>query len=95
MSHDPSPLIYLGTQNRESMTLDAALAEKAVLERARHAPPSTSLFRTVARTGAAAYVRSDPLRAMLIAAGAGALLMTLAARFARSGARAVYRKARS
>lgn len=37
------------------------------------------------------YTRDDPVRAILIAAGAGALLMVLVALVARSGARSVTR----
>ena len=38
------------------------------------------------------YTRDDPLRAILIAAGTGALLMVLVALVARSGARSVTRR---
>lgn len=38
------------------------------------------------------YTRDDPVRAILIAAGTGALLMVLVALIARSGARAVTRR---
>jgi ElaB/YqjD/DUF883 family membrane-anchored ribosome-binding protein len=40
------------------------------------------------------YTRDDPIRAILIAAGAGALLMVVVALMARSGARAVTRRVR-
>ncbi len=45
-----------------------------------------------ATTAVATYTKEDPLRAVLIAAGAGALLMGLLAMMARSGARTVKRK---
>ena len=42
----------------------------------------------------ASYTREDPLRAMLMAAAVGALLMAVLARTTRSGARAVDRRLR-
>lgn len=45
------------------------------------------------KTAVATYTREDPARAILIAAGVGALLMSLAMRLARSGVRTVQRKA--
>ena len=49
-----------------------------------------------ARTAAAvaSYTREDPLKAILIAAGAGALLMGMLSRMTRSGTRAVDRRIR-
>ena len=44
------------------------------------------------KTTVATYTREDPLRAMLIAAAVGALLMGLAARTTRSGVRALDRR---
>jgi ElaB/YqjD/DUF883 family membrane-anchored ribosome-binding protein len=44
-----------------------------------------------AATAAASYTRADPVRALLIAAGTGALLMVLVSMLARSGARKVRR----
>jgi ElaB/YqjD/DUF883 family membrane-anchored ribosome-binding protein len=41
------------------------------------------------------YTRDDPIRAILIAAGAGALLMVVVASMARSGAQAVTRRVRA
>ncbi len=41
------------------------------------------------------YTKDDPIRAILIAAGAGALLMVVVALMARSGARAVTRRVRA
>lgn len=43
----------------------------------------------------ATYTRQDPLRAILLAAGTGALLMALLSMTARSGARKVARKVRA
>jgi ElaB/YqjD/DUF883 family membrane-anchored ribosome-binding protein len=48
--------------------------------------------RERATTAVAAYTKEDPIRAILIAAGAGALLMVLLAMMARSGVRTVKRK---
>jgi ElaB/YqjD/DUF883 family membrane-anchored ribosome-binding protein len=46
-------------------------------------------------TGAvASYTQDDPVRAVLIAAGVGALLMSLVAMVARSGVRSVKRRVR-
>ena len=46
------------------------------------------------RTAVTTYTQQDPVRAMLIAAGIGALLMGLVAMMARSGVRKVRRKVR-
>jgi ElaB/YqjD/DUF883 family membrane-anchored ribosome-binding protein len=43
-------------------------------------------------TAVESYTRDDPIRAILIAAGTGALLMGLVAMMARSGARSVRRR---
>ena len=50
--------------------------------------------RERATTAVATYTREDPIRAILIAAGAGALLMSLVAMMARSGVRTVKRNVR-
>jgi len=47
-----------------------------------------------ATTAVETYTRGDPVRAVLIAAGAGALAMGLVAMLARSGARSVRRSLR-
>lgn len=47
--------------------------------------------RERATTAVATYTKEDPIRAILIAAGAGALLMGLIAMMARSGVRTVRR----
>lgn len=47
--------------------------------------------RERATTAVATYTKEDPVRAILIAAGAGALLMSLVAMMARSGVRTVKR----
>jgi len=48
--------------------------------------------RDRAKTTVATYTREDPLRAMLIAAAVGALLMGLVARTTKSGVRAIDRR---
>lgn len=48
--------------------------------------------RERASTAVMTYTKEDPVRAILIAAGVGALLMGLVSMMARSGARAVRRK---
>jgi ElaB/YqjD/DUF883 family membrane-anchored ribosome-binding protein len=48
--------------------------------------------REQATTAVATYTKRDPIRAILIAAGAGALLMLLLAMTVRSGVRTVKRK---
>ena len=50
--------------------------------------------RERATTAVATYTREDPIRAILIAAGVGAVLMGILARMTRSGARAVERSVR-
>lgn len=50
--------------------------------------------RERATTAVATYTQKDPIRAILIAAGAGALLMSLVAMMARSGVRTVKRSVR-
>jgi len=50
--------------------------------------------RERATTAVADYTREDPIRAILIAAGVGAVLMGVLASMTRSGARAVERKVR-
>ena len=55
---------------------------------------AAGLVRKHATKAVESYTRDDPLRAILIAAGAGALLMVLVASIARSGARSARRKAR-
>ena len=45
-----------------------------------------------ATTAVATYTKEDPIRAVLIAAGTGALLMLLLAMTVRSGVRTVKRK---
>ena len=95
MSHDVPPLIYLGTQSRETVNMETALAAKAAVEDARGVTRSLAEHvRNGAAASAAKYTRSDPMRAILVAAGAGALLMIVARRMARSGARAVRRQVR-
>jgi ElaB/YqjD/DUF883 family membrane-anchored ribosome-binding protein len=51
-------------------------------------------LRKRATTAVATYTKEDPIRAILIAAGTGALLMGLVAMMARSGVRTVKRTAR-
>jgi ElaB/YqjD/DUF883 family membrane-anchored ribosome-binding protein len=50
--------------------------------------------RERAKTTVETYTRDDPLRAILIAAAVGALLMGIVARTTRSGVRAIDRKVR-
>jgi hypothetical protein len=50
------------------------------------------LVRDRTRTAVTAYTLRDPVRAMLVAAGTGALLMALASMLARKGARKLRRK---
>ena len=52
------------------------------------------LVRDRTRTAVTTYTQQDPVRAILIAAGTGALLMGLVAMLARPGARKVQRKVR-
>ena len=52
---------------------------------------ATEQVRERATTAVAAYAKEDPMRALLIAAGTGAMLMALIAMMARSGVRTVKR----
>ncbi len=56
---------------------------------------SADLVRDYTRTAVTTYTRRDPVRAILIAAGTGALLMGLVALLVRSGYRKVGSKAES
>ena len=126
MSNAPSPLKYMGTQSRETVSMAAALAlaaERAkerrayglddrrsdgegaagrvadaaswVLAQAKDALESIAVhLRARANLALARTTRQDPLRAMLIAAGAGALLMMVVARMGRSGVRSARRSLR-
>ena len=133
MSHEQTPLQYMGTQSQETMNMAEAMTPAAVLARQREfeealAPLAGQADETGAasmaagkvgeaahwamgkakdtlrsaagqaraRTAAAvaSYTREDPLRAILIAAGAGALLMGMLSRMTRPATRAVDRRIR-
>ena len=53
------------------------------------------MVRDYTRTAVTTYTRREPIRALLVAAGTGALLMALVAMLASSGLRKVGRKANS
>ncbi len=131
MSTD-TPLKFMGTQSRETVAMEAALAqgvgrstvpaadqamgvlsEKAAelgrdsvraggkigdvadraFSKAKGAIQSAAAnVRDQASTAVTTYTKDDPIRAMLIAAGAGALLMALLSMMAKSGAKTVQRK---
>jgi hypothetical protein len=96
MSHDPSPLVYLGTQSQETVNMAAALAlaaDQAMAKAADAGGEVGAAGGTIDK--AATRIKADPVRAVLIAAGTGALLMILLAMRVRSGARAVKRRVRS
>jgi|KBSSwiStaDraftv2_1062776.scaffolds.fasta_scaffold139842_3 ElaB/YqjD/DUF883 family membrane-anchored ribosome-binding protein len=132
MTHEPSPVKYMGTQSPETVHLAAAMAHTVdrtgrgdqvmrrlsrelerggatvasdsrladaanwALEKATAALQSAARhLRAQAATAVAQPVRNDPMRAVLIAAGVGAVLMMLVSMTARSGARAVERRIRS
>jgi ElaB/YqjD/DUF883 family membrane-anchored ribosome-binding protein len=113
----------MGTQSRETVAMEAALAQDALRPTGEAADQSlfepaeaggrigdaagwalgkakdtlqsaAEAARDRAATAVAAYTRDDPIRAILIAAGAGAVLMGLLSMMARSGARTVERKVR-
>ena len=110
MSNDPSPLHYMGTQSRETMTMAEALARKSghevaaagsrigdaaswAIGKAKDGLQSAAgQVRDRAATAVTTYTREEPVRAVLIAAGTGALLMVLLAMMARSGVRTVRRR---
>jgi ElaB/YqjD/DUF883 family membrane-anchored ribosome-binding protein len=72
----------------------SAAANWAVDKAKDTAYAAAGLVRKRATKAIESGTRDDPIRAVLIAAGAGALLMVLVARMGRSGARSVRRKAR-
>ena len=72
----------------------SAAANWAVDKAKDTAYAAAGFVRKRATKAVESYTRDDPIRAILIAAGAGALLMVLVARMGRSGARSVRRKAR-
>ncbi|MEO6625200.1 MAG: hypothetical protein ABIN37_10255 [Burkholderiaceae bacterium] len=59
------------------------------------AKEGSDLVRDYTRTAVTTYTVRDPVRAILIAAGTGALLMALVSILTRSGYRKVVRKAKS
>lgn len=68
-------------------------AADRALDRAKNTLQSAAgQVREQATTAVATYTERDPLRAILIAAAVGALLMGLVSMLARSGVRAVKRK---
>lgn len=84
-------------QEAYARTPGSKIAEAAgwAMDKARtglHA--GADLVRDRTRMAVATYTQKDPVRAILIAAGTGALLMGLVAMLAWSGARTVRRKAR-
>ena len=81
----------------ESRARESRLGAAASWAMDKAADGLQSTARAVGRRAGAAlgdYTRRDPVRAMLIAAGAGALLMTVMASMARSGKRRVGRSLR-
>jgi ElaB/YqjD/DUF883 family membrane-anchored ribosome-binding protein len=72
----------------------SAAANWAVDKAKDAAYAAAGLARKRATKAVESYTRDDPIRALLIAAGAGALLMVLLGSIARSGARSARRKAR-
>ena len=134
MSTETTPLTYMGTQSRETVALEAAVAQDAlratgpssdqpvgklsdaVDEAHREASLASGKIgalasqalgkakdtlqsaaddvRDRATTAVASYTKEDPIRAILIAAGTGALLVSVLSMMARSGVRTVKRKVR-
>ena len=81
-----------------SVADDSRIADAAswALEKATDALQSAALYvRDQASAMVARPVRNDPVRAVLIAAGVGALAMMLLSMKVRAGARAVERRVRS
>jgi ElaB/YqjD/DUF883 family membrane-anchored ribosome-binding protein len=81
------PVSGAGSKVGEAASRAVGKAKDTLRSAADHARQRTA--GAVAR-----YTRADPLRAVLIAAGVGALLITVLASMTRSGARAVDRKLR-
>lgn len=86
MSNDPSPVAGSKIGDAASWAMGKA---KDTLQSA------AEQVRERATTAVATYTQEDPVRAMLIAAAAGALAMILLAMMARSGVRTVRRSVRS
>ena len=77
---------------------DSAVGKAATwaVDRAKDTVRVSAAYVGERATGALkSYMGHEPLRAMLIAAGAGAVLMVVATKLARSGARAARRSVRS
>ena len=72
----------------------AAAASWAVGKAKATLQSAADQVRDRATTAVATYTRKDPIRAILIAAGVGAVLMGVLAGMTRSGARAVERRVR-
>ena len=73
-------------------TKTAEVASWAVDKAKEGLHAGADLVRDRTRTALTTYTLRDPMRAILIAAGTGALLMALASILARSGARKLRRK---
>ena len=85
-------------QEAYSRTPSGKMAEAAdwALDKAKEAlHVGADLVRGYTRKAVTTYTLRDPVRAILIAAGTGAILMVLVSILARSGFRKVVRKAKS
>lgn len=89
MSNDPSPLKYMGTQSQETVNMAAALALAAEQAKAKNALQSGARGR--ATMAVETFTKDDPIRAVVLAASAGALLMGLLALATRTGLRTIRR----
>ena len=89
--------IQSGAADRPASGAGSKVGDAAgwAMGKANDALRSTARFaRKRTSAAVASYTRADPVRAVLIAAGAGALLMMVLSSMTRSGARAVDRKIR-
>jgi hypothetical protein len=103
---DPVPMVTLSRVAAGALRLVSWRLKKTVLVVASGSFSTTLAMAKDALQSAAGEVgdralsavatstRKDPVRAVLIAAGVGAVLMSLLARMARSGARTVERRVR-
>ena len=69
-------------------------ADRALSAAKRRLSAGAGQARDRAATAVATYTRQDPIKAILIAAGVGAVLMSMASMLAKSGTRTVRRRIR-
>lgn len=94
MSEKPSPRGEMGPPRHERANPAAALARGALRSTERVLQSAATQARVRTGRAVATYTQADPVRAVLVAAAAGAIVATVLAMMARSGARKVRRRFR-